>query len=167
MSMAASNKALDFTNVKESSGINPKHVEDGDYLAKITDVRDEKAKDGTAMWLFLLQLDEMRSAVYPYYCKLEENQLWKVRNLLIAAGKTVPKKRVNVNPNNLVGTEVGITLTGEEYDGKMKSVIDAVFPASELAPATSSKSSKATTSDDVDDDLADEEDLDEMELEDL
>lgn len=127
----AKKHALDFSNVKDSSGINPKHMPEGDYLLKIVKV-DETDKDDVPMWNFHMQLADSKTAVYPYYCKLQENQLWKVRNLLIAAGIEVPKKRVGVDPGKLVGKTIGATLEDDEYEGKLKSVVAAVFPADEL-----------------------------------
>lgn len=130
-----SSKTLDFSNVKESTGINPKNIEDGEYLAKVVSVSEVEAKDGTDMWLFLITPDDHKSATYPYYCKLQENQLWKVRNLFISAGLSAlvaGKSKVKLNPNKLVGKAVGIVLETDEYEGKMKSVIEAVMPASDL-----------------------------------
>jgi len=121
-------RTLDFSNVKESSGINPKHKEDGEYLAKVVEVRDDPAKDGEAMWLFLFKLADDSTASYPYYCKLVDNQLWKLRNLFIAAGQPLPKKAVKIDPNKVIGKEVGLILEGEEYEGKMKSVISGIIP---------------------------------------
>lgn len=128
-------RTLDFSNVKESSGINPKHLESGEYAAKIVSVDEMEAKDGTPMWLFIISPDEHRNATYPYYCKLQENQLWKVRNLFISAGlgKLVAgKSKVKINPEKVVGKAVGILLEEDEYEGKMKSVIEAVMPVSDL-----------------------------------
>lgn len=125
-------RTLDFSNVKESSGINPKHVEDGDYLAKVIEVRDDPAKDGEAMWLFIFKLADNTTATYPYYCKLVDNQLWKLRNLWIAAGVDLPKRAVKIDPNRVIGKEVGLVLEGEEFEGKMKSVISAIIPKSDL-----------------------------------
>lgn len=160
----AKKHTLDFTNTKESSGINPKHMPRGDYLLKIVNV-DETMKDDVPMWRFDLQMADIRNAVYPYYCKLQENQLWKVRNLLLAAGINVPKKKVGVDPNKLVGKEVGATLEDDEYEGKMKSVIDAVFPASEL------EESNVEPDDDEDDEVGDDEedveDDEELDIDDL
>lgn len=166
-SNTAKRHALDFTNVKDSSGINPKRQEPGDYEAKIASV-SESDKDGTPMWMFLFQLTDQATATYPYYCKLQENQLWKVRNLLIACGKQVPAKRVNVDPTGIVGKVVGITLEDDEYEGKIKSVIEAVFPAEELGPKPTRKAaaSAAVADDDGDDELRDG-DLDELDLDDL
>ena len=146
-------RKVDFTNVKDSSGINPVHMEPGDYLAKIVKVVDAPAKDDTAMWCFILQLNDRASATYPYYCKFQENQLWKLRNLLVAAGKKVPKSAVRVNSESIVGQTVGISLDDDEYEGKMKSVISAVFPASEMVEEGEDSPSDS-------DDLEDDEELD-------
>lgn len=129
--MAVASRRVDFSNVKESSGINPTHLEAGDYLAKIIKV-EETMKDDVPMWNYHFQLVDRKATVYPYYCKLQENQLWKLRNILVAAGKKVPKAAVKVNPESIIGSTVGITLEDDEYEGKMKSTIAAVFPASEL-----------------------------------
>lgn len=128
-------KTLDFSNVKESSGINPKHLEAGEYLAKVVSVDEVESKDGTDMWRFLITPNDHRSATYPYYCKLQENQLWKVRNLFISAGLgslVAGKSKTKVNPNKVVGKAIGILLEDDEYEGKLKSVIEAVMPASDL-----------------------------------
>lgn len=146
-------KVLDFTNTKERSAYNPKHVEAGDYRAKIVSVDDGDSKAGNEMWTYGIQLADMVSAVYPYYCILDENNLWKIRNLLQATGITVPKKRFNVDPNKVVGKLIGITLDDDEYDGKPKSVISAVFSIKELDGDTSS----SDDDDDIEDDVEEEE----------
>ena len=129
--MAAKEAVVDFTNVKEGGGnFNKRHQPAGDYKAKITKVEDAPSKkDDTAQWLFTI---EANGGTYPYYCKHVENQYWKIRNLLIAAGIAVPKKKVKVNPNVLVGKTIAVTLEDEEYNGKMQSVVQATFPVSEL-----------------------------------
>ena len=134
-SMAASKQALDFTNVKEGGNFSKKHMPAGDYRAKVTKVEDAMPKDKedkTPMWLFTFQLTTTPSATYPYYCKLQENQLWKVRNLLVAAGLNVPKKRVGVDPNKLLGNIIAVSLDDTEYNGKEQSEIGAVFSPNEL-----------------------------------
>lgn len=121
---------LDFTKVKDGGNFSKRHQKPGDYPAKITKVQDAKAKgDGTDMWLFTI---EVKGATYPLYCKFQENQLWKIRNLAVAAGMNVPKKRIKLDPNKLVGRSIGVTLEDEEYEGKMQSVVQATFPTSEL-----------------------------------
>lgn len=135
MSDKATSRNLDFTNVREVSGINPVRMEEGDYLATVKAVNEkESKKTGNAMWEFVIGLNDRQTATYGYYCVLDAEQLWKIRNLLIAAGITVPKKRLKVDPNKVVGKTIAVTLEDDEYEGKEKSTIAAIFPAAELAP---------------------------------
>lgn len=126
---------LDFTNTKEGgAAFNKKRVAAGDYLARVTAVRDAPTKDTKeAQWLFTIELLEKHTdRKFPYYCKLVENQLWKVRNLCLASGIAVPKKKVKLDPNRLVGKTIGVTLDDDEYEGKLQSVVTQTFPAAEL-----------------------------------
>ena len=154
-------RALDFTNVREVSGINPIRMDEGDYLATVKAVTEkESKKSGLPMWEFVIGLNDRQSATYGYYCVLDGQQLWKVRNLLIAAGISVPKKRVKVDPNKVVGRTVAITLEDDEYEGKEKSTIAAVFSAEELEPV---KESPAEEEEEVkDDEGSDDIDLDDL-----
>lgn len=124
---------LDFSNVRDQGSFRPKHMPEGDYRMKIESVLDDKSKEGNAMWVYTISLVSNPRATYGYYCLLgNEKQLWKIRNLFVAAGLAVPKKRVKVNPDKLIGMEIGASLVDDEYEGKMKSVIDGVFPVTEL-----------------------------------
>lgn len=152
----AKKRVLDFTNVKERGLYNPVQQEEGDYRATITTCMEQDSSKGDAMWVFGLKLDGSKTAVYPYYCVLNEEQLWKVRNLIEATGKKVPKKRLAFEPQSIVGKDVGISLQDDEYDGKMKSVIQNIFPASEL------DDDSAPADDTDDDDIEDEEVEDEL-----
>lgn len=152
----ASAAILDFTDVKEGgASFNKKRVPMGDYLAKITAVKDAPTKESQEpQWLYSIELvDKYTDRKFPYYCKLQANQLWKLRNLFLAAGITIPKKKVKLDPKRVVGKLIGITLEDDEYDGKMQSNISQTFPASELDDAE----------DAADDDLGEE---DEEEAED-
>lgn len=137
----ASARAVDFSNVKERGDFNPHRVEAGDYAAIITKVEDSEVKSGDNkgdfMYVFTIKLQKYSQYTYPYRCKITENQLWKLRNIAVAAGLNVPKKRMKFDPNKVVGKLIGVTLEDDEYEknGKMvdKSEVSAVFPASELA----------------------------------
>lgn len=143
---------LDFTNVKDGGSFNKKHYPPGDYPGRITKVVDTTKKDDkkVKMWLFTI---EVKSGTYPYYCTYTaENQLWKIRNLFIAAGINVPKKRMAVDPNKLIGKTIGVTLEDDEYDGKINSSIASTFPPSELEEGA-----------DADEDSSDDEELETVE----
>ena len=146
MATKASVMNVDFSNVKDAGLFNPKQVTAGDYLAQITAVVDGKAKsDDGFQYIFTFKLKAYSQNSYPYYCKLTENQLWKLRNLLIAAGMNVPKARTKVDPGRIVGKWVGVTMEDDEYEGKMKSTIAAVFPASDLDETNSSDNEEDET----------------------
>ena len=111
----ATSTALDFTNVKDGGGgFNKKRQPAGDYPGKVTKVVETNAKkDNKPQWVFTIQVG---AGTYPYYCKLVPEQLWKLRNLLMAAGLNVPKKRIKVDPNVVVGRSIAVTLDDDEND---------------------------------------------------
>lgn len=156
-------RTLDFTKVKDRGPYNPKRKPEGDYRAKIISVEDTRSSKDNDMWVFAIQLTSDASAVYPERCVLTESSLWKLRNILQAAGLTVPKKRVAVDPTKVVGREIGITLEDDEYEGKEKSVIAAVFKASELAD----DEPEGDDDDEVEESDDEEENLDELEVDEL
>lgn len=136
--------SVDFTDVKDSSGINPKQLPEGDYLAfiKNVDLVEKKDKSGKQL-LFTVGLREHATVAYPYYCGFEPNVLWKLRNLMLASGVNAPKKAFSFDAEKLIGKEIGVTLADDEYEGKTKSVIDAVFPANELDPVSATEEPEA------------------------
>ena len=168
--MANDAQVLDFTNVKEGGGsFNKKRLPAGDYLAKVTKVETTKPKDKsdkTPMWLFSISVERNGKVIrtFPYYCKLQENQLWKIRNLFAAAGIAIPKKRVKLDPSRVVGKLIGVTLEDDEYEGKEQSTIDAVIPASEVSGTVAAEDDEdEETEDEEETEDSDEEDEDEEE----
>lgn len=143
-------QTIDFSQTKDQSGFNPKRKEEGEYLGTITSFTDTKSKANAAMWVFGVSLKNDRRATYPVYCLLGADQVWKLRNMMIAAGFQVPKKKIQVDGNRLVGKDIGIFLEDDEYEGKPKSVIASFFPASEY-----------TGPDNADDDDAEDEQYEE------
>lgn len=134
--MGASKQTMDFTNVREGGGrFNKKQLPEGDYRAKITKCEDaESKKTGAKMWLYTIEVKHGNQiGTYPHYCILDEKSLWKLRSLFAACGIVIPKKRVSVDPNKIVGRVIGVTLEDTEYDGKMQSQVVATLPISEVA----------------------------------
>lgn len=165
---------MDFTNVTDGGQFQPRRVPAGDYLATITKVEDHASKNSKVAdnWVFTIVLSSRARNTYPYYCGFDEKQAWKVRGLCLAAGLQVPKKRVKVDPNKLVNKKIGVSMEDDEYDGKIKSVIVAVFPTADLSedhPGASSGKSSSKDDDDADDatDDVSEGDDDELDLEEI
>lgn len=147
----ATARTVDFSNVKDGGNFNKKRIPSGDYKAKITKVEDAKVKaTDEFQYLVTIQIVSRPSSVFPYYCQLTEKSLWKLRNLLIAAGKSVPKKKTKVDINSIVGKFIGVSIDDTEFDGKEQSEITGVFPAAELTEGDE-------PSDDEDDETEDDE----------
>lgn len=123
---------IDFSNVKERGNFNPKHIESGDYLATVTKVEQQDSKAGDPMWVFTFELEDVPRATYPHYCVLTDNQYWKIKNLFAATGVDVGRRKVKVDPNKVIGKQVGVGMEDDEYEGRLKSVIMDVFPADDL-----------------------------------
>lgn len=149
----ASSKVIDFTNVKERSEFSNKALPEGDYVAKITDVNEGRSNSGNDQWIFKIEVVDVRAASYAYYCGLSVEQAWKIRNLCIAAGLNAPKKKIKLDPNKLIGKLIGIELIDDEYEGRIKSKINSVFPKDEVA-----QGDDVPDTDDVDDEDEDDED---------
>ena len=150
--MAPSKKIrIDFSKAEDSSNWNTRPIPAGVHEAKITVVQQTEAQDGTAMLIFGFRPTDskLKTRHFPYYCKLQQNQLWKLRDLLIAAGQSVPKKALSIDPNVVVGKIVAIEVEDDTYNGNLKSQIQAVYDTEIL---------------DDQDDISDDEDLEENEF---
>ena len=128
---------IDFTNVKDAAQFRPKHIEPGEYTGRVKAVEEKNNKDGEAMWVFTITLDDVPGATYPYYIKLdftsEKSQAWKVRQIATACGMTIPKKALAVNPEKLVGKRLGVEIEEDEYQGRAKGVVARLIPVAEVA----------------------------------
>jgi len=156
---AAAAEALDFTNVKDGGGqFSKTRFPEADYKARVTQVQSVTPKNdpNAKMWLFTIEVTyKGRKGTYPYYVKLVENQLWKLRNLFAAAGMTIPQKRVKVDPNKVVGKFIGATLQDSEYNGRIQSEVQYVLPLDKI------EAYDGDLEDQTDDEVEDEEELEE------
>lgn len=168
--MATSPKVIDFSNVREGGTFNKRRIPSGDYLMTITKCDDAEVKSGdnkgTFQYLFTLKpKNKHTDRAFPYYCQLKEDQLWKLRNLAIAAGLNVPKKKMKFDPSKVIGRTVGVTLEDDEYEGKAQSTIVAIFPAAEMVEGAVTEADDDDTPEDDEDESIEEETEDEVEEE--
>lgn len=129
---------LDFSNVSEGSTFSPRRLQEGTYLATLAKVESKTSKAGNQMLVYTVIPVEHPTAVYPYYVLLDEKQLWKFRALLLAAGKEVPKRKVTVDPESIIGKQIMIDLEDDEWEGREKSSIAGVFKPEEKDTAVES-----------------------------
>lgn len=129
----AARTKVDFSDAGDRGPFNPRYQEAGDYLFKIVAVLDSPTKETKEpQWIFALQDVENKSAVYPYRCKLDKQNAWKIRNVFEACGISVPQKLMNVDPQKVTGKLIGATLEDNEWKGKVRSQIGDVFSAKEF-----------------------------------
>lgn len=164
---------LDFSKTEERSGWNTKQMPEGLHKMKVVGVEETEAQDGTAMLVYALTPSDPRFKTrrFPFYCKLQQNQLWKLRDLLVAAGVSVPKKAISIDPAAPVGKEIAVEVadaTGQ-YEGR--SEINGTYGLDildEEAPADDEDDEGEEDEDNYAEDDADEaEDEEEAEEDDL
>lgn len=151
--VSAKAQVVDFTDVKDASKFNTKRIPSGDYLARIIDIEDTPTKANEPQWTLVIRLEKRRSTILPYRVQFSRQTLWKLRALCLACGLQVPRSKVKVDPNKLMNKLLAVVVVDDEYEGKLKSQIDNVFPASELEDSGDANS-------DDDEDGEDDEDED-------
>lgn len=128
---------LDFSKVEERSGWKTTEMPEGLHEMKIELVDTRDANDGTAMLTYGLRPTnpKYKTRLFPYYCKLQANQLFKVRELHIAAGVLDPKKSkgkaVDIYPDAPIGKIIAaevVDSSNPQYAGR--SEIDGVYDRS-------------------------------------
>lgn len=154
---------LDFSKVEERSGWNSKEMPEGLHEFKIELVDLKDANDGTTMWTYGLRPTnpKYKTRLFPYYCKHQQNQLFKLRDIFVAAGLTVPKKRTALDPDAPVGKIIAAEVSDATGQYAGRSEIDGVYDRSII----DDEDQVAGDEDEVDEDDIDEE-ADEVEEDD-
>lgn len=169
--MAATARTVDLSDVKDGGSFRPRRKPEGDYKAKVVKADDHQPKDKSKQpgWVLTIQVDGDARSTYPYYLSPEKNQAWKIGAICRAAKFNTKAARIRFDPNKLVGKAIGIALVDEEYNDRLKSVIDDVFTVDEVGSADEGPEVDDEIYEDdeevVEDDVTDEEPEDEDEEE--
>jgi Protein of unknown function (DUF669) len=126
---------LDLSEVEGRTGRKQGHYKEGDYLVKIK--KAEYGKSGQKQTKQIVVQHIFTDGKYkgkPIYDRhnLLPQSLWTLRNLLEAVEMKIPKGRFNLDLKKLVGRELAITVSDDEYEGKVSSRVTDWFPASEF-----------------------------------
>lgn len=124
---------VDFTDVK-SDGPGRVRLPEGDYKARVKGVKQEESKSGNEMLVWEIEITEGKGKGKSLrtYTVLKKENLWSLKRLLEAMGKKVPNSKVNIDLKKYIGLELAITLTDNEYEGKISSQISDYMPVSIL-----------------------------------
>lgn len=161
---------VDFSKVEDRKST---RVPEGDYPVKITKVKHTESEKGNPMLVFSFEITEGKYAGETLIdrCVLTEKALFRLRNLLQAAGKKVPKKAVNLDVKGLKGLELGITTVDDEYEGRISSKVGDylsidVLKGQDVGDDDEDEEDEDEDEDEDDDD-EEEEDLEEVDLDDM
>lgn len=132
--MAATARVVDLTDMKEGGNFRPRRKPEGDYRAKIVKADDHESKDKTKPlgWVLTIMVEGDARSTYPYYLSPDKKSAWKIGAICRAAGLNVKNARLKFDPNKLVNKGIGVALADDEFEGRLKSTIDDVFPRSEV-----------------------------------
>ena len=118
-----------FEGVDDSGG--NFHISTGEYLMKCTSITEEISKQNNEMLVFKFDglEKEARGRSFRLHCTLGANALWKLKQTLRALGVEVPDDPSELDPDDVVGTEVLGTVVDNEYEGKISSRLGEIRSA--------------------------------------
>lgn len=151
------NVIIDLTNYRPRVSA---RIEEGTYLATVSDVEMDTSKAGNQMIVLFLKIIEegaAQGADLVDRLTLTPNALFKVVDFMRAVGLNTDLKRHKLNTKVFRNRRVLVTVEDQTYQGKISSTVAA------YAPAPGGSAVSAADDDDLDDDdiYADSDDLEE------
>lgn len=162
---------VDFTGVEVGS--RAVHLPEGDYLVQVAgcEMRSKQDNEARKYLSWTLKVVEPKSYVgKPLYYRtsLVPEALWNLRGFLIAmlGPDKVPQKAVDVPIAKILQAkpQLGVTVQDDEYQGKIRSEIAAVYSKAEYLE---NQQSLAPSDEEEETTEESDEDTDEIDLDDL
>lgn len=113
---------LDFSNVR---GNDP--LPEGTYLLTLEHIEQKTSSTGKAMLQARFREEETGTAVFENYL-LQENCLWKLKELLSAAGLECAGN-IDFDPESLVGLQFSAKIVLEDYNDSEVNRIKKIYAA--------------------------------------
>jgi|ERR1700742_398004 len=127
---------IDGTQMSDGPMWNSKRVPDGEYRLVIKSVGETTTREsGDRMWVYTLALKNRPTYTYPYNCPLSPTGLGFLGALYRALGKELKGKVGTLDPNKILGKEVGASMEEDEYQaekGRSASKIGAIIPLTDV-----------------------------------
>jgi hypothetical protein len=155
-----------MSDVEGRKGRKQGHYKEGDYLVKIKAATYGKSGQKQTKQIVVQHIftgeKYKGKPIYDRHNLLPQS-LWTLRNLLEAVGMKIPKGRFNLDLKKLIGKELAITVSDDEYDGKISSRVTDWFPASEFEADVMEDEDEEVEEDEEEDEDFDEDEEDEGE----
>lgn len=124
---------IDFREAGSGGQFRERNVEEGDYLFIVKSSEAKTSQAGNQQVVFTVTSPQIAGGKYPIYAPLTGKGVFKLKQLMEAAGfPTEGKSVAKFNTDKLNGKSFGATLIDDEYNGNVKSKIDQIFSAAEL-----------------------------------
>jgi hypothetical protein len=124
-----------MSDVEGRKGRKQGHYKEGDYLVKIKAATYGKSGQKQTKQIIVQHIfTDGQYKGKPIYDRhnLLPQSLWTLRNLLEAVGMKIPKGRFNLDLKKLVGKELAITVSDDEYQDKISSRVTDWFPVADF-----------------------------------
>lgn len=146
---------IDFSKDESEGG--RKRYPEGDYAVKYTKYKTGRSKDKDTPYVrvyFIITEGKYKGQEFSDELYLTDKSLWRIRGFLEAMGVAVPKKKVSVNFKKYIGKTLGVTLSDDEYNKRIRSRVSDFLDEETLRGADEDDD------EDFDEDAEDEEEED-------
>ena len=145
--------SVDFTDVDTGGGI---PTPDGIYTAEVRSVEKEVSSAGNEM-LVVRYKTNIGSTVYENFVLVPQS-LWVLRTALDCMGYGTPDGEFEFDPDDLVGQELGLEITNEEYEERDRPRVTGHLPLDAAeAQAGGTPPAEDVPDDDEEEDVEDDE----------
>ena len=123
---------VDFTDA--STGGGRLRVPEGDYPFMVKEVKQDTSKNNNSMLVITFTGLEgrVKGKTIKDYFVLSKESLWKLRGFMEALGIDTPSSRTKIDIDEFNKKKVGVTLSDDEYDGKISSKPSDYIPIEDL-----------------------------------
>lgn len=121
---------VDLSDV-ESGG----KVGDGDYLVEVLEVESKDSSTGNPMLVWKFKVVEGGNGTLYHNTSLQAQALFNLRNVLESLEVEIPDEAFDIDLEEMIGLQCGVTVENEVYQGKKRPRVIDFFSASDFDPS--------------------------------
>lgn len=122
---------VDFTGVEDKSGYDS--IVPGKYLVAVESISKEEGDEYPYLqWSLKIMAGTCKGLHIRHITSLKPSALFNLRNTLTSLGLKVPKAAISLDPDKLIGAQMGVEVFLKPYEGKEYANVKKTFLASEF-----------------------------------